>query len=70
MKLSPSFLTVLVPRETQVKKELLEIKDFYSIGTYCSVEFDPKNLSIEVKKTIIYQIKTNCFSFKGYIGLK
>lgn len=54
MKLSPSFLTVIVPRESQAKKELLEIKDFYNIGTYCSVEFDPKNLSIEVKKKIIF----------------
>lgn len=46
--MSPSFLTVVVPKEGEKNKEKLEIKDYYPIGTYCSVDFDPNTLSLEV----------------------
>ena len=46
--MGPSFLTVIVPKEEIKKTEVPQIKDFYTVGTYCSVEFDPNTSYIHV----------------------
>lgn len=46
--MGPSFLTVIVPKEEIKKTEVPQIKDFYTVGTYCSVEFDPNSSYIHV----------------------
>ena len=46
--MSPSFLTVIVPKEEYKQAETPQIKDFYTVGTYCSVEIDPNSMNIQV----------------------
>jgi len=58
MKMSPAFLTLIVPKEDFKKHDTPQIKDFYSIGTYCSVEFDSNSMNIQV------------FSFTPFLILK
>jgi len=52
--MSPAFLTVIVPKDDYKKAEAPQIKDFYTVGTYCSVEFDPNSMNIQVFRSKVF----------------